>query len=193
MSKVAGREQVFQLGVRYINDRMENEFIKVFQGEQWTEETKENIRKFVNMKYQELEKAMPFLQVHEYPRVSLYLESTGKLKLHVQGWMNNCKHCRLLGGMQYNRGTFYDFYVCMEDFNQGSLDSELIIRYGDEENEIYRRKSSEAANLGIKWRTINKLYLRGFDTIVSINPCESFKKKEVSDGRSKDVDKQVIG
>lgn len=189
MSKVAGREQVFQLGVRYIKDRMENEFIKVFQGEQWTEETKENIRKFVNMKYQELEKAMPFLQVHEYPRVSLYLESTGKLKLHVQGWMNNCKHCRLLGGMQYNRGTFYDFYVCSEGLYRGNVGNELIIRYGDEENEVYIKKSYEVDNLGIKWRVINKLYLMGFDNIVSINPCEFFKKKEVSDGRSKEVNK----
>lgn len=177
MEKVKGREQVFQLGVRYIQNKIDTEFGKLFVNQFWDETTKKEIREFFRLKYEDLKAAMPFLQLHEYPRVSIFVEDTGKLKIHVQGWYHNCEHCRLFGGMQYNKGTFYDFYVCMKKFNFNGGDNELFIRYGDESGEIYRRRSKEASYLGVKWRAIHKLYTMGFDEIVSINPSEFLKKE----------------
>jgi hypothetical protein len=174
--KVQGREQIFQLGVKFINDKIQNELDKVFVGQAWRESTKAEIQEFFRLKYKELESAMPFLNIKEYPRVCLYMESSGSMKIHLQGWLHDCDKCRLIGGMQYNKDTFYDFYVCMKEYVPYG-GNELIVRYGDKPDEIFSRPSSEADYYGVKWKAINKNYKMGFDTILSINPCEILKQE----------------
>jgi hypothetical protein len=174
--KVQGREQIFQLGVKFINDKIEHEFPKIFINQSWDDQTKTEIREFFRLKYKELESAMPFLNIKEYPRVSLSVDTLGYLKTHLQGWMHTCEKCRLIGGMQYNKDTFYDFYICMKGYVSHG-DNELIIRYGDASDQIYKRNSSEAHYFGAKWRSISQKYLIGFDNLLSINPCEILTKK----------------
>lgn len=171
MSETGGREQVFQLGVKYIENILDDEFRKKFSIMLWNEETKELILSFFKKKYRELKTAMPFLGIEEYPKMAFFVESE-KLKIHLQGWLHNCEQCWLLGGMWFNRKQYYDFYLCEKNYDGGIINSKyLLIKYGDQPSQRYLRKVIDNFNYGVKWRAINGLYRR-FGEILSINPAE---------------------
>jgi hypothetical protein len=175
MSKERGREQLFQLGVRYIKDRIENELMV----NQYFNEIE--IIEFFRLKYLELEKDMPFLKISEFPRVAIYLEELSKLKIHLQGWWHDDKKDIFLGGMQLNKETFLDFYL-----KEIEADPELYIRYGDKKKETFMRKCSEYSGFGIygvKWGFIYKnynFYKNKDKNFISINPIQLLKESGVN-------------
>jgi hypothetical protein len=172
MSKEKGREQVFQLGVKYINDIIGGEFKKKFTSLVWDDVTRQNIVLFFKEKYKELKVSMPFLKIEEYPKISMVIEA-GKLKIHLQGWMNNCEGCWLLGGMWFNKNQFFDFYLCTKNFDEKSVSNKeyLIVRYGDNPSQRYLKKATDEFNYSVKWRAIYSLY-RNRGNILSLNPFE---------------------
>lgn len=174
MGKEKGREQVFQLGVKFIHNIIDGEFRSNFVSFSWDKSSQDEIIQFFKEKYQDLKTAMPFLRLNEYPRVSLY-EERNRLKIHLQGWYNNCSECSILGGMWFNKKSFYDFYICRQG-SCGKVKAKdyLIVKYGDEPDKYYTKELLGNFEQGIKWRAIKGLYNK-IDEIVSINPIKLLK------------------
>ncbi len=164
-----GREQIFQMGVKFIDGVIDGEFRERFLNLSWNDETKQNILIFFKEKYKELKIAMPFLSLEEYPKIAMNIVG-GRLKIHLQGWMNGCEDCFLLGGMWFNKKQYFDLYLCKKDFESNGKEY-LIVRYGDGPSQRYLKKSTDCFKFGVKWRTIYSLY-RERDSILSINPFE---------------------
>ena len=114
---------------------------------------------------------MPFLGIEEYPRIVMYIES-GHLKIHLQGWMNTCEGCLLLGGMWVGKKDkkFYDFYLCKKNFESEGKEY-FKIKYGDAPAQRYLKETIKDCKYSIKWRAIKGLYRRK-DELLFINPIE---------------------
>jgi len=169
MSQEKGREQVFQLGVNYINGYIDREFQGKFEGMEWNHDTKLKMLGIVLDGYRKMRSSAPFLHIVEYPRISIYMD-VDKLKINVQGWGNTCRHCQLLGSMQYNKGTYYDIYYCNPNHLVGG-EIDLKIRYGDNPEEVYLREVKYAQDCGLKWRAAVQLFNNRADILI-INPYD---------------------
>lgn len=164
MSKVAGREQVFQLGVNFVKDRIEEDFKRAFLYTKWNHSAKETTRKFFKEVYSDLKVKMPFLKDIEYPRVSIYIDMESKLKVDVQGWLHHCMDCNFLGSRWFNKNTFYDFYVCSHHKNHNGL--HYIIRYGDNPSDEYSKYFYGGNIHGAMWWIAKELNEKKDDMVI---------------------------